>query len=433
MYFRLHPHCQLVEGACRGALYDFHTGKVHSLNRGACQLLKTCAEDELEKAFDPAAQENQVYLKFLQRLAELQLGSFYPLAPQPTRLAPAATEPPGLEFFWLELTSRCNNRCLHCYTTSGPERTDDLVPRERWLELLREARALGATAVQLIGGEPLLVPYWRELIAAASNAGYTYLEIFTNATLLTDADITFCRQYHVNIATTVYAGSAPVHDLVTQNPGSFAKTMAAIKKVQAAGLGLRLASIIMKANEHEVPNITKLYETLGLEPQPPDVVRPTGRGDDNALLPTVYSRPPISPPFFTDSETFQRAQRWHNCLAGKLAITCTGDVIPCIFARGQVCGNVLQQPLPEILNGQLLQRYWGTTKDDIEKCSDCEYRYACMDCRPLAQGNDPEKRWLACSPGCPYNPYTGIWEVSNACQITTTRTTDQNGKTPTST
>lgn len=430
MFFQLHEHCKLVRGACRGAIYDLQSGKVHSLNRGACELLTACSGTALEQLLDVTAPENQAYVKFLQRLVELGLGSFYFLAPSPRCAAPAEPAAPGLEFLWLELTSRCNNRCLHCYATSGPERKVDAVPRERWLALVAEARALGATAIQLIGGEPLLVPFWREIVAAAQAQGYEFIEIFTNATLLTDDDIAFCRQYGVNIATTVYAGSAPIHDMVTQNPGSFDRTLAAIKKVQAAGLGLRIASIIMKVNEHEVENIRKLNISLGLEPQPPDVVRPTGRGDDAALRPTAYVKPPITPPFFTDRDTFYHAQRWHTCLAGKLAVTSDGDVIPCIFARGQVCGNVLRQPLAEILNGQQLQRYWRTTKDQVEKCCDCEYRYACMDCRPLAQGSDQARRWLACATGCPYNPYTGIWEVDNQCQITTIA---PSGKNPTST
>jgi radical SAM protein with 4Fe4S-binding SPASM domain len=85
-------------------------------------------------------------------------------------------------------------------------------------------------------------------------------------------------------------------------------------------------------------------------------------------------------------------------------------VIPCIFARNQICGNVLQASLPAIVNGEKMQNCWHTTKDKVEKCQDCEYRYACGDCRPLAQGSDSSKRWLACSSECSYNPYTGVWE-----------------------
>jgi len=202
---------------------------------------------------------------------------------------------------------------------------------------------------------------------------------------------------------------AEVHDSVTLNPGSFDKTVAAIEKLKAVGIPVRIAVIIMKANEHDIENIQKLCITLDCETAV-DIVRPTGRGDDAGLVPTSYRKPLIRPPFFTNEYSFTRAHYYHNCLAGKLAVTASGDVIPCIFARRQVCGNILTAPLAEILQNQPLQACWRTTKDQIAKCKDCEYRYACFDCRPLAQCGDSRNCWLTCHVGCAYNPYTGEWQ-----------------------
>ena len=145
-----------------------------------------------------------------------------------------------------------------------------------------------------------------------------------------------------------------------------------------------------------------------------DVIRPTGRGDDNSLQPSTYHRLPIQPPFSTEPDTFFRSQSINSCLAGKIAITASGDVIPCIFARSMVCGNCIQTSLQAIIAGDLLHQCWHTTRDCVEKCSDCEFRYACHDCRPLAQGADIHKNWLAASPGCSYNPYIGKWEERKA-------------------
>ena len=73
-----------------------------------------------------------------------------------------------------------------------------------------------------------------------------------------------------------------------------------------------------------------------------------------------------------------------------------------------------------------MQKCWHTTKDHVEKCKDCEYRYACNDCRPLAQGSDSGKRWLASSVDCLYNPYTGKWEDERVCPMRA-NSNDQNG------
>jgi radical SAM protein with 4Fe4S-binding SPASM domain len=408
LYFRLHNNCKLVEGAKRGAIYDLDSGKVLSVNQGAVKLINVCSNRSLEDVMDITLAENQPYAVFLQELIVKKVGSIYLSAPD-TRVAAEIPEEPKLDFLWLEVTASCNNTCLHCYAASGPCKHEDIVLKERWLSVISEARCAGASAVQLIGGEPLMYPGWRDLIIKACEEGYEYIEIFTNATLLTDSDIEFLKTNGVRIATTIYADNADVHDKVTLHQGSFHKTMTNIKKILANNIPLRIASIIMKANEDQAENIMKLCAQLGVEVNPPDVVRPTGRGDDKDIVPGKYTKPSVKPPFYTSQECFNKAQHFHSCLAGKIAITSTGEVIPCIFARSHSFGNILNSTLAEILAGEKLGKCWHTTKDQVEKCKDCEYRYACSDCRPLAEGADPEKRWLACSTGCSYNPYTGKW------------------------
>nr|WP_092068850.1 radical SAM protein [Dendrosporobacter quercicolus]NSL47249.1 radical SAM protein [Dendrosporobacter quercicolus DSM 1736]SDL82214.1 radical SAM additional 4Fe4S-binding SPASM domain-containing protein [Dendrosporobacter quercicolus] len=414
MYYRLHNHCKLVEGASRGAIYDFASAKVYSINRGALELLQACQAAAATELFDVNCPDNQVYLQFLDSLTAKGLGSLYLTPPQHQPMEPElADQTAKIDFLWLELTSACNNKCLHCYTASGPAvQETDKVSHDRWLDIIAEARQAGATAIQLIGGEPLLYKNWQELVIKAGDAGFEFIEIFTNATLIQDTDIDFFKRYNVSIATTIYADNAKVHDRVTLHPGSFDKTMTAINKLLAAGIPLRIASIIMKANETQADNIMKLCTRLGVEPTPPDIVRPTGRGNDAALTPTLYTKQPIQPPFYTDEYSFTQAQKYHSCLTGKIAITASGDVIPCIFARSQTCGNILTATLHEVLNGEPLKAIWRTTKDQVEKCQDCEYRYACNDCRPLAQSSDRQNRWLACSVGCSYDPYTGQWNCN---------------------
>lgn len=411
MYYHLKNHCKLVKGINRAAIYDLKTGKVHSINNGAAQILLACNNTPIEELWGVNTPENMACIAFLERLTTKELGTFSDTKPESSLEPPTAPLPLKLDFLWLELTSACNSKCLHCYAECGPSLPTSQVPHHRWLSLIEEGKEAGATGIQFIGGEPLLYPAWQELVIKAHQVGYDYIEIFTNGTLVDDECVDFFKRYNINIATTIYADNALTHDKITRQPNSFNKTMVAIKKIMTANIPLRIASIIMKDNEHEVENILNLYEQLGMEDSYPDVIRPTGRGDDQDLLPLHYHKPPIMPPFYSNEDSFTHAHHYHSCLSGKIAITANGDVFPCIFARNQLCGNVLHQPLTEILSGHSLTTCWHTTKDCITKCSDCEYRYACSDCRPLAQGSDPEKNWLACPRNCFYDPYTGKWET----------------------
>ncbi len=409
MYFRLHNHCNLVEGAKCGAIYNLQSGKVLSLNQGAVQLLKECQSNALEDIMDISAPQNQSYLKFLDELIVKNLGSIYIMEPEQQKHV-ETVEPRTLYFLVLEVTSRCNNTCLHCYTNSGPGAPKDFIPHERWLSVISEAHRSGASAIQIIGGEPLLYPNWRELVLKAREESFEFIEIFTNATLITDSDVDFFKANNVNISTSIYAGKAEIHDKVTLNPGSFDKTMTSIRKLLAAAVPLRIYSVIMKINESEMEDIIHLCAGLGLEGISPPAVRPVGRGNNDQLPPEKYTNKYIKPPFYTDQSSFAQAHCYHSSLAGNITIAYTGDAIPCIFARNQVCGNILTSSLAEILASQKLRQFWHTTKDQVEKCKDCEYRYACPDCRcrPVTQGSDA-KGWPTCPTGCSYNPYTGNW------------------------
>ena len=65
---------------------------------------------------------------------------------------------------------------------------------EEWHTTLAEAFDLGCRKVQFIGGEPTLYPRLPDLIADAGRRGYEFIEVFTNATLLSDSLLgTFLR------------------------------------------------------------------------------------------------------------------------------------------------------------------------------------------------------------------------------------------------
>ena len=410
MYYNLHDYCKVVTGKTRGAIYDLNSGKVYSINQSALNLLNLY----LQKPFESLSRNlTSSQIHFFDTLTQKGLGSFYINQPIIRSTKPTDLPEPNLTFVWLETTTKCNNRCLHCYTESSlHEQTETLISKEQYLNLIRDIRLTGCSAIQFIGGEPLLYPHWRALIQEAVKNQYEFIEIFTNATLLTDEIIDFLAENKIHIATTIYADNPEIHDKITQNKGSFVKTIAAIEKICKKNIPLRIASILMKQNEHESEKIMNLCKKFGVEVMPPDIIRPTGRGENQNLLPADISSKTIQPPFYISETDFKIAQKCHPCLAGKLAITPNGDVFPCIFARNQLLGNILHTSLNDLLASQTLQTCWKTTKDQITKCKDCEYRYACVDCRPLAQNLNAKHDWYAAPMDCPYDPYKGIWEIN---------------------
>ncbi|MDD5638877.1 MAG: SPASM domain-containing protein [Candidatus Pacebacteria bacterium] len=99
----------------------------------------------------------------------------------------------------------------------------------------------------------------------------------------------------------------------------------------------------------------------------------------------------------------QKAHYGHNCFSEKICVTASGDILPCIMERNIVLGNILEKSLEEIIYSEESKELRNITKDKIEVCRDCEYRYCCFDCRIKA------KNFYDKPSDCLYDPYTGKW------------------------
>lgn len=102
----------------------------------------------------------------------------------------------------------------------------------------------------------------------------------------------------------------------------------------------------------------------------------------------------------------------HNsCLHKKIAIDAEGNIRNCP-SMSQSFGNIKDTTLEEALQQSDFKKYWNLTKDQIEVCKDCEFRYICTDCRAYTERSHINKEGLDTSKPlkCGYSPYTGEWE-----------------------
>lgn len=114
-------------------------------------------------------------------------------------------------FLYLEVTHRCNLRCISCYTGAGSEKPDTLTLEER-KSVVRQAKAMGVQSVSLSGsGEPLLYPDLRELIAYIRSLGMSVV-LFTNGTLLTPELARFLLERQVVVYVKLYSLEPQVVD-----------------------------------------------------------------------------------------------------------------------------------------------------------------------------------------------------------------------------
>ncbi len=412
--FSLKSDCFLVKGARRGALYNLSNGDVFSIDESAVKLLDLCEREMslleiLKQNVDISPNEMASYLK---ELEDAGLGHFLEAREhiKKAQLKP----PPKLSFLWLEVTARCNLRCLHCYSESAPRAfNDERMTSSDWVRVMEEAYALGCRQIQFIGGEPFFIgKALLDLMRSAEKIGYEFIEVFTNGVLLNEERINFLARHHISVAISLYGPSANIHESVTLGKGSFQKTVSNVKKMREKGISLRAAMTVMNANQDYVEATMKFArENLGIQNIRHDLVRPSGRGCDasiaaDKLLPAQRK---TSPEFRCSLKMFQRMKYGHQCFSRTICVTATGDIHPCIMERDIVLGNVSEKSVQRIIQSSEAEEIRLLSKDNIEVCQDCEYRYVCFDCRPKARGSSPDNNLRAKPTECQYDPYDGIW------------------------
>jgi MoaA/NifB/PqqE/SkfB family radical SAM enzyme len=158
----------------------------------------------------------------------------------------------------LDLTYRCNNRCLHCWLRT-PEGSGELTLQEI-CSLVDDARAMGCREWAISGGEPMLRPDFPAIFDYITSHAKSY-SINTNGTLITPA-IAELMKRKGNKMVAIYGATADVHDQVTQNPGSFAATMKGFSLLKEAGAGFIVQIIPMKANWHQYQDMIALAGSL---------------------------------------------------------------------------------------------------------------------------------------------------------------------------
>ncbi|SIQ82622.1 grasp-with-spasm system SPASM domain peptide maturase [Chryseobacterium sp. RU33C] len=115
--------------------------------------------------------------------------------------------------------------------------------------------------------------------------------------------------------------------------------------------------------------------------------------------------------FNTNINKVIEAVNHNSCLYKKIGIDKKGNIKNCPLMN-ESFGNIYQQNLEEAINHPDFRKYWNLTKDQIEICKDCEFRYICTDCRAYTENSLKNKEGLNISKPlkCGYNPYTGLWD-----------------------
>ena len=381
-----------VEGKCKAAFYDLNVGKLYHVSAEG----KALVNQVLSGAANLSGQER----KFVGQLEHCGLLVATPSGKHDISELRINTK---VMFAWLEITTSCNLKCRHCYDEASFGKGASL-SYEFYCHIIDELVANGIRNIQFIGGEPFMLgkeifPYLDYAVGK-----FERIEIFTNGTLVRREWLSYFKKHHIRFALSVYSYQSFEHEKVTGVADSWVRTNQTIQWLHDAGISYRVCNVRMKNVElgEKATSLYRLHEKK-------DVVRLTGRANLGLLSKKLLAYRLITKETFSrplDRQQMVRIVSGHNCFSTRVYIGVDGTVYPCVMERRKNYGNLNNQPLKVLLEHRLK----ALTKDRIKGCQDCEFRYACFDCRPDSAGRGLlDKPWY-----CTYEPSLGIWREAES-------------------
>jgi radical SAM protein with 4Fe4S-binding SPASM domain len=300
----------------------------------------------------------------------------------------------------LDLTYRCNERCVHCYLDHddhGEMTTAEIK------HLLDEMADVGVFILTLSGGEIFLRKDFFDLLEHARRLMFC-VKLKTNAVLIREREAAHLRDLGVeSIQISIYSHRPEVHDAITLIPGSLKRSVAAIRFLKSQGLKVIIANVLMTQNMQDYPGVRALAAELDVECTLDPTVTPMMDGNrsvldlgvDQSALRQVFRDTSL----VGDVDEFcaipakpgESELDATPCSAGHTAcyVSPYGEVFPCVQFPLPT-GNVRQQRFVDIWrHSDQMNEVRSIRMKDLTTCPSCTHVSNCTRCPGLAylEGN----------------------------------------------
>lgn len=163
---------------------------------------------------------------------------------------------------FIELTRKCNLRCIHCLNNSGTELPEQITKEEVFV-LINNLIAAGVQEIRFTGGEPLLFDGIFECIEMATKNGLR-TSLGTNGILATPKVAQKLKDSGLNSVVVSLDGTRDIHDSI-RGMGNFDKSLQGLYNLKAVGIDVRVNSVIMKNNINEIIELAKFLNAEGIK------------------------------------------------------------------------------------------------------------------------------------------------------------------------
>lgn len=258
---------------------------------------------------------------------------------------------------FMEMTYKCNLRCIHCYNAKNDFRSQISINDAK--RIIDEARLLGCFNLTLSGGECTLDDDFVEILEYAHQKKMN-ISIFTNAQSLYDNPQLLQKlidMYPYKIGISIYSSIENKHDFVTDVKNSFNKSITVLKNLAKAGINTEFKSVQLSETVNGWKETLRLAYQNNSFPNLDITLTPTIDGDTKTRKHSISDKmiwelcvDPDSPLYLGQfDEPKMPKPNETPCFAGirTLTITPTLDVRGCVSLPFKF-GNLKTQSLLDI-------------------------------------------------------------------------------------
>lgn len=353
----------------------------------------------------------------------------------------SAVKPP----LWLlaELTYRCPLQCPYCSNPLDFAQQEKELSTAQWIEVFKQARAMGAVQIGFSGGEPLVRKDLPELIKAARDLGF-YTNLITSGIGLTQKKIdAFADAGLDHIQISFQASDEVLNAALAGSKKAFQQKLEMARAVKAHGYPMVLNFVL---HRHNIDQIDRIIE-LCIELEADDVELATcqfygwAQLNREGLLPTrdqieraeavvhryrekMAASDNLANLLFVTPDYYE--ERPKGCMGGWgaifLSVTPEGMALPCHSARQLPVQfpSVLEQSLEDIwFNSFGFNRYRGFDwmPEPCRSCSEKEKDFGGCRCQAFMLTGDADNADPVCSKSEHHHKILAAREQANCTNI----------------
>ncbi len=302
---------------------------------------------------------------------------------------------PQLLDLHIEITSKCNERCIHCYIPH--ENKINQMEPNLFFNILEQCKKMNLLHVTLSGGEPMMHNNFCDFLKKCNEYNFS-VNILSNLTLLNNEIIEEIKRNRLlSVQVSLYSMDSNIHDAITQIKGSFEKTINAILKLRENDIPLQISCPIMKQNINCYNDVIDWGKALNLNVRNDYVIiakydhttqNLSSRLSINDVKEVLNQKIVNEPQYLELIE--KEAEKKKNmkpddivcsvCYSS-ICITDNGNVYPCAGWQDYVVGNVNETSLKDIWNDSIKVQYLrNLRKRDFPKCIQCPENEFCTMC-----------------------------------------------------